>query len=31
MIDACALPVASMVESGDAVTNPPGMTAPERV
>jgi succinylglutamic semialdehyde dehydrogenase len=31
MIDACALPVASMVESGDAVTIPPGMTAPERV
>jgi succinylglutamic semialdehyde dehydrogenase len=31
MIDACALPVASMVESGDAATIPPGMTAPERV
>jgi succinylglutamic semialdehyde dehydrogenase len=31
MIDACGLPVASMVESGDAVTIPPGMTAPERV
>ena len=31
MIDSCAYPIASMVESGDAVTIPAGMTAPERV
>jgi hypothetical protein len=31
MIDACAYPVASMLESGDAAAVPPGMTAPDSV
>lgn len=31
MIDACAYPVASMVEPGDAAVIPPGMTVPERI
>ncbi len=31
MIDSCAYPVATMAESGDAATIPPGMTAPDRV
>ncbi len=31
MIDACAYPVASMAEPGDAAVIPPGLTVPERI
>jgi succinylglutamic semialdehyde dehydrogenase len=31
MIDSCAYPVASMLESGDSAAIPPGMTVPDRV
>ncbi len=31
MIDSCAYPIASMIERGDAVTIPAGLTAPDRV
>ena len=31
MVDSCAYPVASMLESGDSAAIPPGMTVPDRV